>query len=104
MENAEEKSKCSLIGCEDEAKHHPVLLLFHYSKNGRSITYSKKPAEAVLDLGLCDSHAKRATADQFISAEGWEQVCAGFAKIGKAMPTRHLTKLKLIPFVKKEAL
>lgn len=102
MDTVEEKPKCSIIKCEDEAKHHPVLLLMHYSKQGRSITYSKKPAEAVLDIGLCDHHGKHATADQFIDAKGWAAIEATFARTGKAMPTRRMTKLKLVPFVKKE--
>lgn len=98
MENAEENLKCSLKNCGKEAKHRPVLLFWHHSKKRGSISYSAVPAKAVLGLGLCDEHAKHATADQFIDAEGWKQIEAWFRKTGKALPTRHFTKLKLIPF------
>lgn len=81
---------CGKKGCASLARWQVVLEF-------RSPLAPQYPATAFIDLALCDGHKESSTAEDFITDEGWGQICAGLAAAKKAQPRRDLTTVKFRP-------
>lgn len=76
---------CAKVDCGKPGMWHPVLLL--------RVHMGHQPAPALMNIVVCDHHKKVCTTDDFLTDQGWKQICAGFKQIGRQEPTRELTEL-----------
>jgi len=80
--------KCDKTGCSNDAKYHPSLLLFAPYKYN-----CNDPIRTILSLEICEDHKISASLDDFLSNEGWIQLCEMISKAGRVIPERKRTKL-----------
>lgn len=81
---------CDQKGCEARSTVRPILLFFAPWPNDC-------PAKGVLGREYCADHGRALCVDQFITDEGWLQLCAGFDRVGKVRPERARVALELEP-------
>ena len=79
-------ANCDRKDCRGHGAWMPVL---NITVKG----YRGPPAQAIVNLRICDTCRPKLTVADFVSDEGWVMICAGFRAQGKATPTRKLTKL-----------
>lgn len=84
---------CAKKGCTKEAKWHPVLL-FYAPKE----LHCPVPLQSVLSIGICQECQSTAKTTDFLSEDGWLQICASVAALGKVKPKQSLTRLAWLPF------
>lgn len=85
---------CNRNGCGEPSKWQIALVFF-----AAGHTQAHQGLVAEMGLALCDVHGKAATAADFLTDEGFAQVCHAMRMIGKAAPERALTKVKLLPIL-----
>lgn len=47
----------------------------------------------LMPLHLCDEHKEQATAEGFVSEEGWSRICIAAGVAGRAQPDRASAKI-----------
>lgn len=77
-------TKCTRIGCMNEAHWAPVLVIFPKTAIGERL----KAARAGMDLPHCHAHKAEAMPDQLINDEGWTLIRNSFLLLGKVEPDR----------------
>lgn len=83
---------CDKRGCLRPAAWSPCLLLYVPTSY-----HCPEPIHAALNLGICDECSGESKAEDFISEEGWEQICDSLKAAGKVRPDRKLTKIAWLP-------
>jgi len=78
--------KCSQEGCSEKGIFRPVLNL-RASRTGSTTKLR------FTQLGLCESHHRNKTIDDFLSAEGFDKLVKHLREAGKHAPVRKLTLL-----------
>lgn len=79
---------CDKLNCTNGGIYKPVLLFYAPKEYN-----FPEPIKCILGLKICLEHKKSGTVDDFLSNEGWIQLCERIAGIGKVIPDRKLTKL-----------
>lgn len=80
--------KCDKSNCTNDARYHPVLLLYAPRKYNLN-----QPIKSILSLEICQDCMEKAILDDFISNEGWIQICEMIDKAGKILPDRSRSQL-----------
>jgi len=80
--------KCQMNQCEREGEWMPILE-FRAGEN-------KPPAPCALGLPICTFHKERSTVEDFLSDEGFKQVCDTMRAHGYEQPVRSLTSLRWV--------
>ncbi len=79
---------CRKLNCEAEAHHAPVLLFYALPDT--------PPATMMVDLALCDVHAKTATLDEIMTDEMFGTITKHCLVAKRTVPIRDLTVLKFM--------
>lgn len=82
--------KCDKLGCGQEAKWRPVLVL------PAPLPHVGPPAKAELGLNLCDEHKNGLTTSDLITEESWQQLVSAFKQLGKAIPDRERISIEFV--------
>lgn len=88
MGEQSEMIKCDRQDCQNEGAYHPVLLLYAPRKYNIN-----DPIKSILSINVCEEHVKEDKLENFLSNEGWIQLCEAIASIGKVLPERSRTQL-----------
>lgn len=75
---------CGRDGCAKPGIWYPVLVLRAHGGE----------AGVVLALKVCERHRKALGVEDFVTEQGWREICAGAARIGRPEPDRALTTLE----------
>lgn len=78
---------CARADCGKPATKRPVL-----SFAAKVLPHGPR-ARGELGIGLCDQHAVADPAE-FVTDEGWAQICAGMAAMGRAEPDRDTLRIE----------
>jgi hypothetical protein len=87
-EKKRDDSKCARTGCENKAEYFPKLLL--YAHRGTT------PADAVLDLPLCNECMLQTRVNDLVTDEWWRNIKEVFRAKGKQPPRKFLTKVAAV--------
>lgn len=80
--------KCGRAGCERIALWRPVLLL----RPPRPLVNGTASAE--LPLKVCDTCRMTTGVEDYVTDEGWQQICEGFHSVGRPPPERSRTTIE----------
>lgn len=89
---------CSWKGCSTWAKYQVGFKLYGAPKG----TPGTEPAQAVLDIYICEADAPKVKIEHLISNEAWPSLVAVAKVAGKVEPIREETEIMLIELNQKE--
>lgn len=78
--------KCSIADCDRHARRRPVIVL----RSSRS----PKPTRAMLNIGMCDPHAKERDLSDFLNPRGWSKLVHETTAATGVAPEKNLTTLE----------
>jgi hypothetical protein len=84
---------CEKVGCTNEARWMPVLML--RAPYGRPRSHMASPA--IMALAVCDDHSRSMRVEEVLSDDAWQKVKRAFAEAGKYCPDRTRTALEWRP-------